>query len=647
MRITNNMMSNILLNNLSTNLQNLAKLQEINSDGRRVHRPSDDPVAISSILKLKTDLGELDQYEKNIKDALSWYEVTESSVIDLSNAVERMRELAVQANNTGTNNPDDLKKIKSEIEELKRHVIAAGNFNYAGKFIFSGHQNDRALFKTEKVGTEEVTTYNVDITHAYTNAPDRLTYMVSQSERIQVTANGLDLFGFNPDVNTYSSMMTDTSGSNFKEGISVIQGRFNPNLDYTGDTLDITVNGVVYNVNEAGLDGTIKPVDKRLMLQRLREASSGGGLLQDVANIYYDDNENLVISAKNEGEAVTSASANMKLATTKVGVSAKKSELKGTFALTGPESDYRTKSLDITIGGKNYAVDESELTGHGFDLPKEKVLKALREAKNGSEKLGEVADIFFDQDNMLVIKEKKYGNRPIALTGAAGPGFTPVLTRGNDSEEASVDFSDFVFDDTYIANNQAKLKLSPIYINHNGTRTRVSLDEKDVVDTVDKYRASLQKAIDKNIGTGKIEVDTTGGRLKFTTKNTPDGTRPEIYIEPVITNESSLLNDIDKFIKALDTSNKEELNNFLGNIDKHKDRILAVRADLGAKTSRMELALERTKDNRLSFTGSLSNVEHVDLAESIMKFKNLENVYNASLSIGGKIIQPSLVDFIR
>lgn len=647
MRITNNMMSNILLNNLSTNFENLAKLQEINSDGRRVHRPSDDPVAISSILKLKTDLGELDQYEKNIKDALSWYEVTESSVIDLSNALERMRELAVQANNTGTNNPDDLKKIKAEIEELKRHVIAAGNFNYAGKYVFSGHQNDRPLFKTEKVGTEEITSYNIDITHAYTNSPDRLTYMVSQSEKIHVTANGIDLFGFNPEVNTYSSMMTDTSGSNFDEGISVIQGRFNPKLDYTADTLDVTVNGVVYDVNEAGMDGTVKPIDKRLMLQRLREATGGGGRLRDVADIYYDDNENLVISAKNKGEAISSASTQMKLATTQVGVSAKKSELKGKFALTGPESDYRAKNLDITIGGKNYTVDESELTGHGFHLSKEKVLKSFREALNGTEKLGEVADIFFDSDDMLVIKEKKYGNRNIALTGLAGPGFTPTLTAGNDKVEASVDFADFVFDDRYIADNQARLKKDPIYINLNGTRTKISLDEKDVVNTVAAYEASLQKAIDKHIGTGRVKVETAGDKLKFTTQNTPDGTRPEIYIEPVITNESSLLNDIDRFIKALDSSNSEELNKFLGNIDKHKDRILSVRADLGAKTSRMELALERTKDNRISFSSSLSNVEHVDLAESIMKFKNMENVYNASLAIGGKIIQPSLVDFIR
>lgn len=647
MRITNNMMTNTLLNNLSTNLHNMSRLQEMNADGRRVHRPSDDPVAISSILKLKTDLGELDQYEKNIKDALSWYEVSESAVIDLSSAVDRMRELAVQAANTATNTPDDLAKIKAEIVELKKHVIAAGNFNYAGKYIFSGLQNDKPLFKTQTVNGEEVTTYNIDITHGYTNSPDRMTYLVSQAERIQVSANGLDLFGFNPDINTYAGMMTDTGSSVFNEGVSILHTRFNSKLDYSGDNLNITVNGVEFDVNEAGLDGTVNPVDKMLMLDRLREASSGANVLKDVADVYFDANNNLVISAKNAGETVSSASANMKFASTKMGISAKKSELKGKFALSGPNSDYRTKNLDITLGGNNYVVDETELTGHGYELKKEKVLSAFREAKNGTTKLGDVADIFFDREDNLVIKEKLYGNKAIALTGDAGAGFTPTLSRGSDASEASVSFDGFVFDDAYVAQNQAKLKANPIYINLNGTRKKVSLDEHDVVDTVNGYKTSLQKAIDKHIGAGKIQVDTTGGRLKFTTTGTPEGVSPQIQIEPVVSNESSLINDIDKFIKALSNSDKEEINNFLANIDKHIDRVLAARSELGAKTSRMELALERTKDNRLSFTTSLTNVENVDLAESIMKFKNLENVYNASLSIGSKIIQPSLVDFIR
>lgn len=625
----------------------MAKLQKQNSDGKRVHRPSDDPVAIAKILKLKTDLGELEQYDKNIKDSLSWYQVTESAVEDLGSAVDRMRDLAVQAANTGTNSPEDLKKIQAEIEELKRHIVSAGNFSYAGKYVFSGYQNDKPLFETKSVAGKDVVTYNVNISDRDAARPQKMTYMVGQAEQIQVSTNGIELFGLDKSGNVYSKMMTDSSGSAFEEGIAVIQGRFDEKLDYSADNLNITVGTTEYTVDVNGLDGSTNPVDKMLILERYKNATGGGGKLMDVANVYFDSHDNLVISAKIPGQALSSASTNIKLAESQMGLSAKKSELKGEFALDGANSDYRNQNLNVVIGGETYNVDSSELTGHGFELKKELVMEKFRNAKNaGGTSLYEVADIFFDQDNKLVIKDKSYGANTIAME-AASTGFNPVLTTGNDSSEASVSYPDFSFDDAYIAEHEEELKNNSLFITHNGVRKEISLDRNDVVDTVAGYQTSLQKAIDKHLGSGKVTVDATGGTLKFTSTNTADGIKPEISVEPVITKKSSLINDVDKFITALANYDQPAINKFLKDIDVHHDRILATRADLGAKTSRMELATERTKDNELSFTKALTGVENVDLAENIMILKNFENVYQASLATGTKIIQPSLVDFLR
>lgn len=648
MRITNNMMTNTLLNNLTNNLNHMSALHTMTSDGKKVHKPSDDPVAIAKILKFNTDLGEIEQYKKNIRDSLSWYKVTESAISDMSNAVNRMRDLAVQAANTATLTPEDMQKIKAEVEELKRHVVSAGNFSYAGKYVFSGFQNDKPLFKTVKVAGKEEVFYNVDITERDNALPEKKIYLVGQSERISVTTNGIELFGLNKEGNVYKSMYTDTSGSDFEEGINYIKGRFNSNLDYTGDNLNVTVNGIEFNVDESALDGTTNPVDKALILERLKNSTSlGGDKLMDVADISFDAHDNLVISAKNPGETVSSASANIKFAITKNGISAKKSELKGTFTLQGPDSDYRNKNLDVVVGGKTYNVDESQLTGDGFILKKELVMEKFRNAETvGGEKLSEVADIFFDQEDKLVIKEKKYGNLPMSMVSAPA-GFNPAFKSGNDSSEAKVNFDDFNFDDAYIANHQEELKSSSIFITHNGSRYKIELDKNAVVDTSLKYVTELQTAIDKKIGSGKVKVTENSGTLNFSTVNTPNGIKPEIKIEPVITNKSSLIGDIDKFINALSNYDQGAINKFLSDVDQHKDRILSQRADLGAKTSRMELALERTEDNKVSFTESLSSVEDVDLAEAIMKLKNFENVYNASLATGTKIIQPSLVDFIR
>ena len=61
MRVTNNMLVNTLLRNVNNNLSTMQKKQDQLSTGKRVSRPSDDPVAVSKIIKYKTDINELKQ----------------------------------------------------------------------------------------------------------------------------------------------------------------------------------------------------------------------------------------------------------------------------------------------------------------------------------------------------------------------------------------------------------------------------------------------------------------------------------------------------------------------------------------------------------------------------------------------------------
>jgi flagellar hook-associated protein 3 FlgL len=77
------------------------------------------------------------------------------------------------------------------------------------------------------------------------------------------------------------------------------------------------------------------------------------------------------------------------------------------------------------------------------------------------------------------------------------------------------------------------------------------------------------------------------------------------------------------------------------------DNILRLRADVGAKSNRMESAKSKNEDETLNLTEMLSKVEDIDIAEKIMQYKVMESVYQASLMSGAKIIQPSLIDFLR
>ncbi len=77
------------------------------------------------------------------------------------------------------------------------------------------------------------------------------------------------------------------------------------------------------------------------------------------------------------------------------------------------------------------------------------------------------------------------------------------------------------------------------------------------------------------------------------------------------------------------------------------DNIARVRADVGARYNRLELTENRLSKNIYNFTKLMSENEDIDQAENIMLLKSEENVYQASLAGGARIIQPSLMDFLR
>ena len=82
-------------------------------------------------------------------------------------------------------------------------------------------------------------------------------------------------------------------------------------------------------------------------------------------------------------------------------------------------------------------------------------------------------------------------------------------------------------------------------------------------------------------------------------------------------------------------------------IDQGMDQILAARAEVGAKTNRLEAAQARQNLLQVNLTDLRSKVEDTDITTAISRFSIQESVYNASLQVGGKSIQPSLLEYLR
>nr|MBO2494552.1 flagellar hook-associated protein FlgL [Clostridia bacterium]PZN11658.1 MAG: flagellar hook-associated protein FlgL [Caldicoprobacter oshimai] len=146
MRVTNGMLITNMMRDYAKNMRKLEKLQSQLSSGKRILKPSDDPVAVSKSLKLRADLAYNQQYVSNADNAISWLEATESALKDLGDVLHRARELAVQASN-GALAPEDRMTIADEIEQLQKHVVQVGNTTYAGRYIFAGYKTDKPPFE--------------------------------------------------------------------------------------------------------------------------------------------------------------------------------------------------------------------------------------------------------------------------------------------------------------------------------------------------------------------------------------------------------------------------------------------------------------------------------------------------------------------
>lgn len=156
MRVTNNMITYNFLTSLNKSLLRQNEIQEQLSDGKALHRPSDDPVKTVRSLRFNTNLVENEQYTQNLNDAVSWMENTDGAMMNISSIMIKFKELAVSAD--GSKPPDAYKAIASEMDGLINQAVAIGNTKIGDRYIFAGQQDKTIPF----VRTGDTIAYNGD-----------------------------------------------------------------------------------------------------------------------------------------------------------------------------------------------------------------------------------------------------------------------------------------------------------------------------------------------------------------------------------------------------------------------------------------------------------------------------------------------------
>ncbi|MCM3740227.1 flagellar hook-associated protein FlgL [Oceanobacillus luteolus] len=137
MRVTQSMLSNNLLRNLNQSYAEMDKYFNQLNTGKKFNRPSDDPVAAMKGIGFRTELHQVEQYQRNTNEVHNWLDNSDSALDQINSGLQRIRYLAVQASN-GTYGESELKSIAAEVEQIKADLIETANMKVNDKYIFNG-----------------------------------------------------------------------------------------------------------------------------------------------------------------------------------------------------------------------------------------------------------------------------------------------------------------------------------------------------------------------------------------------------------------------------------------------------------------------------------------------------------------------------
>jgi flagellar hook-associated protein 3 FlgL len=159
MRITQSMMTERLLANLSRSQERLARASEEMQTQKKLLKPSDDPVGAQRAVLTRGALAANSKYSDNISQARGFMQTAGSSLQEITDLLHKARGFAIQGAN-GATGDEARKNIAAELDQIIEAVKQAGNTSYAGVYIFSGTATTTQPYDTTTVPA--VDTYQGD-----------------------------------------------------------------------------------------------------------------------------------------------------------------------------------------------------------------------------------------------------------------------------------------------------------------------------------------------------------------------------------------------------------------------------------------------------------------------------------------------------
>ena len=164
--INTNVNAVLAQNSLVKNERAMSSAMEQLSTGKRINSAADDAAGMAIASKMTAQIRGLDQAGRNINDAVAMIQTAEGATGEITNMLQRMRELAVQAN-SGTYTPDDKANIELEFQALLVGIDnIADTTQWNGVNILDGTGSATKF----QIGANNGQTLTVDLGNLQTNS---------------------------------------------------------------------------------------------------------------------------------------------------------------------------------------------------------------------------------------------------------------------------------------------------------------------------------------------------------------------------------------------------------------------------------------------------------------------------------------------
>jgi flagellar hook-associated protein 3 FlgL len=254
MRISTSQIYNLGVATIQQRQQDQVKLQQQIASNLRVVTPSDDPIAASRALDIKQSQAVNDQYSANGDSAKSALGLEESALADMTNLLQDVKTLAVNAGNATLNNADRA-SIATELEGQYQQLLGIANRDDGnGQYLFSGYKGATQPFAETGAGN---VTYAGDAGQRLAQiGPSRAIPINDSGQTVfQAIRNGNGTFATAPGAaNSGGGVISAGTVSDPSKWNAAANARdFTIKFDVSAATPPVTTYDIVDNVNNVSL----------------------------------------------------------------------------------------------------------------------------------------------------------------------------------------------------------------------------------------------------------------------------------------------------------------------------------------------------------------------------------------------------------